>query len=204
MAAVFTLIGIGTLGALILKDKIDGGVKKTTIRSSVNGKPYRVIDYGDPVAAADMLAILETRARAFIKAAAAEYPEDATIKRIQKYWKGTISEIPQTETIAYALGKKELFMCVRDSAGTVQNEHDLLFVLLHELSHIMNDTYGHDQKFWDQFTKVLEMANKLGFLPYENYDEKSVTVCGKQITANPATCVYQSTCTSKLGPIRPM
>jgi hypothetical protein len=202
MAAVFTLIGVGTLGALILKDKIID-TDKTKIKSRVNGKKYEVMNHGDPVAAADMLATLEERARAFIQAAAAKYPEDETIKRIKKIWTGAISEIPQSETIAYTLNKKELFMCVRDNNGIVQNEHDLLFVLLHELSHVMNDTYGHDKKFWTQFKRVLEMANKLGYLPYENYDRKSVTVCGKQITSNPATCAINGTCRSELGPIRP-
>lgn len=203
MSLVFTSIALTTLGALVFKESIES-YGKTEVISSVNNKKYAVIQKGDYVAAANMLAALEDKARAFIAAASEKYPNDKTIWRIQKYWTGTITEIPQSETIAYALDKKDLFMCVRDNAGNVQELDDLLFVLLHELSHIMNSTYGHDNQFWKQFKKTLEMANKLGYLPYKNYDDYSVTVCGKTINANPATCVFNGQCESELSPIRPL
>jgi hypothetical protein len=203
MSLVFTSIALTTLGALIFKDNIEKSGKIDVI-SSVNNKKYSVIKTGDYAAAADMLASLEDKARAFIAAASAKYPNDTTIKRIQKYWTGSLTEIPQSDTIAYALDKKEIFMCVRDEAGEVQKLDDLLFVLLHELSHVMNSSYGHDAPFWKQFKRTLEMANKLGYLPYKNYDEYSVTVCGKTITSNPATCVFNGQCESELTPIRPL
>ena len=202
MSLVFTSIALTTLGALVFKDTLEKS-EKIDVISSVNNKTYAVVRTGDYVAAANMLASLEDKARNFIAAASAKYPNDLTIKRIQKYWTGTISEIPQSETIAYALEKKDLFMCVRDNAGNVQQLDDLLFVLLHELSHIMNSTYGHDVHFWKQFKRTLEMANKLGYLPYKNYDDYSVTVCGKVINANPSTCVFNGQCESELSPIRP-
>jgi hypothetical protein len=194
-----------TLGALIFKENIEKSSKIDVI-SSVNNKKYAVIKTGDYVAAADMLASLEDKAREFIAAAAEKYPTDKPIARIQKYWTGTISEIPQSDTIAYALEKRDLFMCVRDNAGNVQKLDDLLFVLLHELSHMSNITYGHDVSFWKQFKKTLEMANKLGYLPYTNYDQYSVQVCGKTINSNPSTCVFNGSCESELSeltPIRP-
>jgi len=202
MSVVFTSIALTTLGALVFKDTLEKS-EKIDVISSVNNKTYAVVRTGDYVAAANMLASLEDKARNFIAAASAKYPNDLTIKRIQKYWTGTISEIPQSETIAYALEKKDLFMCVRDNAGNVQELDDLLFVLLHELAHIQNITYGHDAHFWKQFKRTLEMANKLGYLPYKNYDDYSVTVCGKQINANPSTCVFNGQCESELSPIRP-
>jgi hypothetical protein len=195
----FVTIALGTLGMLIYKNKPD----EITMESKINGKQYKVLKKGDYVAAADTLATLEDKSRAFIAAAAAAYPNDPNIKRIQKYWTGGISEIPQSETIAYAIEKKELYICVRDANGALQNIDDLFFVLLHELSHVMNPTYGHDDTFWKQFKKTLEMANKLGYLPYRNYDDHPVEVCGKQITSNPATCVYKGECYSELKVLRP-
>jgi hypothetical protein len=195
----FVTIALGTLGMLVYKNKPD----EITVESKINGKKYKVLKKGDYIATANTLATLEDKSRAFIAAAAAAYPDDPNIKRIQKYWTGGISEIPQSETIAYAIEKKELYLCVRDTQGNLQNIDDLFFVLLHELSHVMNPTYGHDDTFWKQFKKTLEMANKLGYLPYKNYDDYSVTVCGKEITSNPATCVYKGECYSELKPIRP-
>jgi hypothetical protein len=203
MSITFAAISLATLGALVFKN---AETQTSDIVSTVNGKTYRVMNTGNvdnDHAAADMLATLENRARKFIHTASVSYPKDTNLKRIKKYWTGTITEIPQTETIAYAIEKKELYMCVRDSTGAVQQEDDLLFVLLHELSHIMNPSYGHDEAFWSQFKRTLEIANKMGYLPYKDYDTYSVTVCGKVITSNPMTCVNKGTCKSELGPIRP-
>ena len=203
MSITFAAISLATLGALVYKN---AEPQTSNIVSSVNGKTYRVRNTGNlenDHAAADMLATLENRARKFIGAATIAYPKDGNIKRIKKYWTGTITEIPQTETIAYAIEKKELYLCVRDSTGVVQQEDDLLFVLLHELSHIMNPSYGHDDSFWSQFKRTLEIANKLGYLPFKDYDTYSVSVCGKTITSNPMTCVKRGKCKSELAPIRP-
>jgi hypothetical protein len=200
MSLAFAAISIATLGALVYKNNIQPEVD---VVSPVNGKTYRVIQSGNYRAAADMLATLENKARAFIDAASIAYPEDTNIKRIKKYWTGTITEIPQSETIAYAIEKKELYMCIRDATNKVQHIDDLLFVLLHELSHIMNPSYGHDDAFWRQFKRTLEIANKLGYLPYKDYDNYSVEVCGKQISSNPMTCVQRGECYSELRVLRP-
>lgn len=200
MSHVFAAISMATLGALMYKDSRS---EEIDVVSSVNGKTYKVLRVGNFKEAADMLAALEDKARAFVDAASKKYPKDDNIRRIKKYWTGTITEIPQSDTIAYAIDKKELYMCIRDSTGRVQKLDDLLFVLLHELSHIMNPSWGHDESFWKQFKRTLEIANELGYLPYRDYDNYSVSVCGKNITSNPMTCVVRGECYSELKPIRP-
>jgi hypothetical protein len=201
MSLAFAAISLATLGALVYRDRLND---TTDVVSPVNGKTYKVMKSGDYRAAADMLATLEDRARAFIDAATVAYPSDPNIRRIKKYWTGTITEIPQTETIAYAIEKKELYLCIRNAQNEIQSEDDLFFVLLHELSHIMNPSYGHDDSFWRQFKRTLEIANKLGYLPFKNYDDYSVTVCGKTISSNPMTCVVKGECFSELRPLRPI
>ncbi|AGE49530.1 hypothetical protein ATCVNEJV3_559L [Acanthocystis turfacea Chlorella virus NE-JV-3] len=199
MSLTFAAISLATLGALVFKNHS----ATRSVVSDVNGKEYVVIDTGDYQGAADMLAHLEDTSRRFIDAAIAAYPAENHLKRVKKYWTGTLSEIPQSDTIAYTIEKKDLYICVRDPSGNIQNFDDLLFVLLHELSHIMNPSFGHDDAFWGQFKRTLEIANKLGYLPYKDYDDYSVTVCGKTISSNPMTCVTRGTCSSSIGPLRP-
>ncbi|AGE55698.1 hypothetical protein ATCVMN08101_606L [Acanthocystis turfacea Chlorella virus MN0810.1] len=199
MSLTFAAISLATLGALVFKNQS----ATRTVVSDVNGKEYVVVDTGDYNGAADMLAHLEETSRRFIDAAIAAYPREKHFRRVKQYWTGTLSEIPQSDTIAYTIEKRDLFICVRDSSGNIQDFHDLLFVLLHELSHIMNPSFGHDDSFWGQFKRTLEIANKLGYLPYRDYDNYSVTVCGKVITSNPMTCVTRGTCSSSIGPLRP-
>ena len=202
MSFVFSSIALTTLGALIFKDSLEKSADVQVI-SNVNGKKYAVLPSGDTAAAADMLATLEDKTREFFAAAVNKYPKDSTIKKIQKQF-GSLTEIPQSDTIAYTLDKKDLFICLRDKAGNFQDIDDLFFVLLHELAHVTNSSYGHDEKFWKQFKKILEMAVELEFLPYKNYENYSVVVCGKTINSNPSSCVYQGSCESELTPIRPL
>jgi hypothetical protein len=199
MSLTFAAISLATLGALVFKNQTN----TRTVVSDVNGKEYMVVDTGDYDGAADMLAHLEETSRRFIDAAITAYPREKHFRRVKQYWTGTLSEIPQSDTIAYTIEKKDLYICVRDPSGNIQNFEDLLFVLLHELSHIMNPSFGHDDAFWDQFKRTLEIANELGYLPYKDYDNYSVTVCGKTITSNPMTCVTRGTCSSSIGPLRP-
>jgi len=202
MSIVFSSIALTTLGALIFKDSLEKSADVHII-SNVNGKKYAVLPGGDTAAAADMLATLENKTRDFFAAAIEKYPKDLTIKKIQNQF-GTLTEIPQADTIAYTLDKKDLFICLRDKAGNFQDIDDLFFVLLHELAHLTNSSYGHDEKFWKQFKKILEMAVELGYLPYKNYENHSVVVCGKTINSNPSSCVFKGSCESELSPIRPL
>jgi hypothetical protein len=199
MSITFAAISLATLGALVYKNH----AATRTVVSPVNGKSYVVIDTGNYEGAANMLARLEDASRSFIDAAIAAYPQDTRMRRVKKLWTGTLSEIPQSDTIAYTIEKRTLYICVRDAAGNIQNFEDLMFVLLHELSHMMNPSFGHDDSFWTQFKKTLEIANQLGYLPYKDYDDYSVTVCGKTITSNPMSCVAKGECFSSLRPLRP-
>ena len=39
------------------------------------------------------------------------------------------------------------------------DEHTLMFVSIHELSHVMTKSIGHKQEFWDNFKYLLTGAN---------------------------------------------
>ena len=131
MSFVFASVALGTLGALIYKDRLQ--TNTVEVKSNANGKTYKVLNTGNVEEAADTLATLENKARTFIDKASRAFPEDKQVKRVIKYWTGTLGEIPQSDTIAYALEKKDVFICVRDSTGKIQDIDDLFFVLLHEL-----------------------------------------------------------------------
>ena len=99
MSLTFAAISLATLGALVYKNH----PATRTVVSPVNGKKYEVIDTGNYQEAANMLARLEDASRSFIDDAIAAYPADAHMKRVKKYWTGTLSEIPQVDTIAYTI-----------------------------------------------------------------------------------------------------
>ncbi len=171
--------------------------------STVDGKAREVLDTVNCAAAADMMATLETKVAELLKRSESIVPGDRRFANIRARWSGRLVEIDGSDNIAYSMDKHDVSICVRRKDGSVENYNDLMFVLLHELSHIANDTYGHDDKFWKTFKFVLEVADATGVYTFQDYGRKSVTVCGKEISMTPLACVKSGECFSELGPIRP-
>ena len=61
----------------------------------------------------------------------------------------------------------------------------LVFVGIHELSHIASVTKGHGDEFWDNFKFLLENAVKAKIYTPEDYSKESVDYCGMKITDSP-------------------
>ena len=61
----------------------------------------------------------------------------------------------------------------------------LMFVALHELSHIMTESTGHTTEFWKNFKFLLENAVEFDIYEPINYKENPEQYCGMQITDNP-------------------
>lgn len=173
------------------------------VRSDFDGKPHPVLNTANCKAAADVLALLEANARRLLVECETFVPGDRRFANIRRRWSGTLREIDGSDNIAYSVGKRDVSICVRRPDGTVEDFNDVMFVLLHELSHIANDSYGHNEEFWDTFQFVLEVAERTGIYRFEDYGRRAVKVCGKEISTTPLSCVKTRQCASALGPIRP-
>ena len=64
---------------------------------------------------------------------------------------------------SYTLDKKYVKLCLRDEHSALYEDNMLVFVLLHEIAHVMNDTVGHDESFMRIFKKLLATAEILGY-----------------------------------------
>lgn len=81
---------------------------------------------------------------------------------------------------------KELHLCLRDK--TTFEHHDintLMFVAIHELSHIMSTSYGHNNEFADNFVYLLNKAVEAGVYTKVNYKENNKKFCGIVIDSSP-------------------
>jgi hypothetical protein len=56
---------------------------------------------------------------------------------------------------SYTIDKEVVYLCVTDTEGNYYNEHMLMHVLLHELSHAICDEIGHTKKFDDIFNTLM-------------------------------------------------
>ena len=65
------------------------------------------------------------------------------------------------------------------------DEHTLMLVAIHELSHIATKSIGHKTEFWDNFKFLLENAKEAGIHTPKDYKKKPVEYCGMDIKDNP-------------------
>ena len=87
--------------------------------------------------------------------------------------------------VAYSVNKGErIGLCVM-KGNKMQDENTMMFVLLHELAHVMSPNYDHDDIFWENFKLLIEKAIECGVYKYVNYYENSKMFCGRKISDTP-------------------
>lgn len=92
-----------------------------------------------------------------------------------------------TGSTSYTVQKgREMYLCIRNKDGSFVDDNTLMFVVLHELSHIgAYWTVGHTPDFWTVFAFVLKDAIETGIYSYVDYSKEPVKYCGMTITTSP-------------------
>lgn len=91
---------------------------------------------------------------------------------------------------AYTVNKSEqIRICIRDRSNNdgephFENDNTSMFVLLHELAHIMSKTYGHGVEFKRNFAAITRLAETLGVYHPVDYSKQPTNYCGTDITNN--------------------
>jgi Zn-dependent protease with chaperone function len=119
-------------------------------------------------------------------------PDSVVSERLYQRWqkirtnpKGLRETSPGENSAAYTINKGEqMRICVRDerSDNLFEDENDSMFVILHELGHLMSKSYGHNMEFKKNFSYVTKIAVELELYKYTNYMEKPTTYCNVDIT----------------------
>ena len=95
--------------------------------------------------------------------------------------------IPGSIYVAYSVNKgEELSLCIRkkDSEEFI-DDNTIIFVAIHELSHIMTPETGHTPLFWDNMKYLLEQASSQGIYMPVDYSQSPVEYCGMDINSTP-------------------
>jgi len=81
---------------------------------------------------------------------------------------------------------REMYVCLRNKDGSFVDINTLMFVILHEMSHIgAYWTFGHTDDFWTVFAFVLQDAIEAGVYKYVDYTKEPVDYCGLKIQSTP-------------------
>lgn len=160
------------------------------IISTVDGNKYCVREREKMQLVADMLATTTTKLKSFVDKLGKKYPNRKNVNRLVKNFnpKKIYETLPTSVYTAYSENKGEkLAFCTTTTkeGNKLIDENTLMFVALHELSHIMTKSTGHTTEFWQNFKFLLENAAEFNIYKPINYKENPQDYCGMKITDNP-------------------
>lgn len=161
------------------------------IISQVDGNKYCVRERSKLTLAVDLLANITVNMNKLVKHLDEKYPDRENVKRLVKgYNPKTITEtLPTSEYTAYSENKGEkIAFCLnteKKDGSRLIDENTLMFVALHELSHVASKSIGHTDEFWNNFKFLIKEAETISIYNPEDYKKNSKRYCGTNIVDNP-------------------
>ena len=162
------------------------------VKSSIDGNNYLVRNMEDKDAAADRLARIREKLLRLMKYLEQSFGDRPFVKQIMRNFDASperfAESTPEAAYTSYSVNKGEkVFMCLRqrDEKEDLVDENILIFVALHEMSHIGTASIGHTKEFWNHFAWLLEKSETLGVYSYQDFAAHPVEYCGVHITDSP-------------------
>ncbi len=161
------------------------------IVSNVDGRKYCVRERRNIQKASNLLASTTDKMSSLVEYMGNKYADRENVNRlVENFNPSTIKEtLPTSEYTAYSENKGEkLAFCLNKKKTDNDNLIDpntLTFVAIHELSHIMSATVGHNDEFWNNFKFLLDNAVVMGIYTPIDYKKNPKNYCGMDITDNP-------------------
>jgi hypothetical protein len=160
------------------------------IIASKDGNRYCVREREKLELAADLLASVTQKCKQMVLYMKEKHPSDPRVIRlVEGFNPKKISEtLPTSELTAYSENKGEkLAFCLNTTkdGNRLIDINTLTFVALHELSHIMTETIGHKQEFWQNFKFLLMNAKEANIYQPIDYKKNPQQYCGMTINDNP-------------------
>lgn len=161
------------------------------VKSKVDGRTYKVRELPDKQDAADLLAKLRIRLEKMMDFLVASYPSKPQVQRLKTNFKPDPNRIfestPEAEHTSYSVNKGEsVHFCLRQREDDkLVNENIMMFVALHEMSHMITQDIGHTPEFWNNFGWLLKEAESQKLYKHEDFKAHPTTYCGVKITDAP-------------------
>jgi hypothetical protein len=159
--------------------------------SNVDGNKYCVRDRKEINIAADLLAKTTEKCKNVVEYVFKKYPDKDNVLRLHDGFnpKQIMETLPTSEYTAYSENKGEkLAFCLNEKKTDNNNlidENTLMFVAIHELSHVATKSIGHKSEFWENFKFLLSEAKEAGIHNPVDYKKNPKEYCSMKISDNP-------------------
>ena len=177
---------LGVLGSVSIYNK---NKNVTVFKSSNDNRKYRLLDLPGKEKCMEILVQLNKNVIQLLS-----YVKDEDREGIKdlldNYKPDSLSENLEKKSLqAYSINKgEEICLCLRepeDELKIIDDINTLMFVLVHELGHLMTDDIGHTNKFWNNMAYLLKKASEINLYNPINYRISPVMYCGVKIDDTP-------------------
>ena len=160
------------------------------IISDVDNNTYCVRERPKLELVADLLANTTVKLKKLVSHLKEKYPERDNIKRLYTNFnpRKIYETLPTSSYTAYSENKGEkIAFCVNTTknGNKLIDENTLMFVAIHEISHIATKSVGHTQEFWENFKFLIKEAKQINIYNPVDYKKNPQPYCGMTITDNP-------------------
>lgn len=169
-------------------------VNSEFVKSDIDGMYYRVRSTKNKQKSADTLAIINKRVSILLDILKKEVPENKNIKLLlQRYRSHSLMENIEMDNTTYTVNKgQEVAVCLSTRDPFDEKIYDinkLMFVIIHELTHIGCESQGHNGEFRTFFIFLLKKSIDAGIYNYQDYSEKPEEYCDITINSTPLKAV---------------
>lgn len=161
-------------------------------QSTVDKEYYLVRNLPDKTDAANRLARVRSKILILRKYLEQTHKDKPFVKQMLTNFDCSASRFsestPDAQYTSYSVNKGEkVYMCLRqrNEKEELVNENVILFVALHEMSHVGTESIGHTPEFWNHFSWLLKQAEHTKIYEYTDFSAHPVEYCGVHITDSP-------------------
>jgi len=170
----------------------NGPSNLVSVRSNRTNQTYQVQNLPDKQDACERMANIQEKLGKLIQTYKDD-PNSAADQRvrimIERFRPENMSENNiDANSTSYSENKGDkIVVCLRDKKKPypLVEENTVMFVVLHEMAHLMTTTIGHTPEFWANFRRILKDASAAGIYQEVNYAKNPVEYCGMKITDSP-------------------
>ena len=187
---IFVLVVVG-IAYFVMYFK-DSKYPVAYVKSTIDKESYLVRNLPDKQEAADRLARVRQKILILQKHLKQTHMEKSFVKQMIDNFDCSADRFsestPDAQFTSYSVNKGEkIFMCLRqrNEKEELVQENIILFVALHEMSHVGTVSVGHTPEFWNNFAWLLKQAEATKIYEYSNFAAHPVEYCGVHITDAP-------------------
>jgi predicted metal-dependent hydrolase len=110
----------------------------------------------------DLLIFLDKQMKELISKLNPSLKQTAELK-----WKRIViyeNRAPSKSSNSYTINKETMFLCIRKVDNTIDDYNNILYVVIHEFSHMLSASIGHTDEFKEIFNTLLTTAQNNGLI----------------------------------------